>query len=169
MQFWNRRQAILGAIAVGLAACAPSKFRRYNGPEVTRVEIHKGARKMYLLHNDKVLKQYDVGLGAAPVGHKQFEGDSKTPEGLYYIDRRNPNSNFHLSVGISYPNPADRAFARAQGKSPGGDIFIHGQAGKHMGRGRGRDWTDGCIAVTDREIEDIYAMVRLGTPVAIYP
>ncbi len=169
MQLWNRRWVMLGALAAGLAACAPSKFRRYSGPEVTRVEIHTGARKMYLLHNDKVLKHYDIGLGAAPVGHKQFEGDSKTPEGMYYVDRRNPNSSFHLSLGLSYPNPADRAFARAQGKSPGGDIFIHGQDGKHTLRGRGRDWTDGCIAVTDREIEDIYGMVKLGTPVAIYP
>jgi len=165
---WTRRGTLFGLIAAGLSACAPSKFRRYDGPEVTRIEVHKSARKMYLLNDKKVLKKYDIGLGAAPVGHKQFEGDGKTPEGVYYVDRRNPNSNFHLSVGISYPNPADRAFAQAQGKSPGGDIFIHGQAGKHTLRGRGRDWTDGCIAVTDREIEDVYAMVKLGTPVAIY-
>lgn len=166
---WMIRLGMLVVLAVGLASCAPSKFRSYNGPEVTRIEVHKAARKMYLLHHDKVLKSYDIGLGANPEGHKQFEGDSKTPEGLYYIDRRNPNSNFHLSLGISYPNPQDRAFAQAQGKSPGGDIFIHGRAGKHTLRGRGQDWTDGCIAVTDREIEDIYAMVRIGTPIAIYP
>lgn len=166
---WVIRLGLMVMLAVGLVSCAPSKFRTYNGPEVTRVEIHKSARKMYLLHNQTVLKTYDVGLGANPVGHKQFEGDSKTPEGLYYIDRRNPNSNYHLSLGISYPNDADRAFARSQGKSPGGDIFIHGRDGKHTLRGRGRDWTDGCIAVTDREMEDIYAMVRPGTPVMIYP
>jgi len=156
-------------VVVGLASCAPSKFRTYNGPEVTRVEVHKAKRKMYLVHHDKVLRQFDIGLGFNPVGHKQVEGDSRTPEGVYYIDRRNPNSNFHLSLGISYPNADDRARARAIGKSPGGDIFIHGRAGKHTLRNRGRDWTDGCIAVTDREMEDIYAMVRDGTPIRINP
>lgn len=166
---WMIRLGVLVLLAVGLVSCAPSKFRTYDGPEVTRVEIHKSQRKMYLLHHGQVLKTYGVGLGSNPVGHKQFEGDAKTPEGVYYIDRRNPNSAFHLSLGISYPNDADRAFARAQGKSPGGDIFIHGRAGKHTLRGRGRDWTDGCIAVTDREMEDIYAMVRQGTPIAIFP
>ncbi len=165
---WVIRLGVMVMLAVGLMSCS-SKFRTYNGPEVTRVEIHKPERKMYLLHHKTVLKTYGVGLGSNPVGHKQFEGDSKTPEGQYYIDRRNPNSNFHLSLGISYPNDADRAFARSQGKSPGGDIFIHGRDGKHTLRGRGRDWTDGCIAVTDREMEDIYAMVRAGTPVVIYP
>jgi murein L,D-transpeptidase YafK len=156
-------------VVVGLASCAPSKFRTYDGPEVTRVEVHKAKRKMYLVHHDKVLRQFDIALGFSPVGHKQIEGDSRTPEGVYYIDRRNPNSNFHLSLGISYPNADDRARARAIGKSPGGDIFIHGRAGKHKLRNRGRDWTDGCIAVTDREMEDIYAMVKVGTPIVIYP
>lgn len=166
---WIFRLGVMVVLAVGLVSCAPSKFRRYNGPEVTRVEVHKAARQMYLLHHDRVLKAYEIGLGANPEGHKQFEGDSRTPEGVYYIDRRNPNSNFHLSIGISYPNPADREFAKAQGKSPGGDIFIHGRDGKHNNRGRGKDWTDGCIAVTDREMEDIYAMVRIGTPIYIFP
>ena len=156
-------------LALGLAACSSSKFKAYNGPEITKIEVHKSARKMYLLHNSKVVKQYDIALGQAPAGHKQFEGDQKTPEGLYYIDRRNPNSNFHLSVGLSYPNVADRAYARSRGKSPGGDIFIHGRANKHKQRGLGWDWTDGCIAVTDEEIEEIYAMVKIGTPIAVFP
>jgi murein L,D-transpeptidase YafK len=169
MQVRDRRWVLGGVVALALTACAPSKFRRYDGPEVTRIEIHKGRRKMYLLHHKTVLKEHRVGLGANPVGHKQYEGDSRTPEGVYYIDRKNPNSNFHLSLGISYPNAEDRARAAAMGKSPGGDIFIHGRAGKHTLRNRGRDWTDGCIAVTDREMEDVYAMVRIGTPVYIYP
>lgn len=155
--------------AFGLVACgAPSKFKRYYGPEVTRVEVHKAARRMYLFHHDDVLKSYRVGLGFAPAGHKAFEGDGRTPEGAYVIDRRNPNSRFHLSIGISYPNEQDIAVARAAGRSPGGDIFIHGQAGRHLARNRW-DWTDGCIAVTDKEMEDIYAMVRDGTPIFIYP
>ena len=90
---------ILGGTAlVGLTACT-SKFKRYDGPEVTSVVVNKGARNMYLLHHDKVLEDYPIRLGFAPEGHKQVEGDGKTPEGLYYIDRRNPNSQFHLSLG----------------------------------------------------------------------
>lgn len=166
---WTRRGTLFGLIAAGLSACAPSKFRRYDGPEVTRIEVHKSARKMYLLNDKKVLKKYDIGLGAAPVGHKQFEGDGKTPEGVYYVDRRNPNSNFHLSVGISYPNPADRAFAQAQGKSPGGDIFIHGQPNVlPFGRVPG-DWTDGCVALSNTEMEELWVAIPDGTPIEIRP
>ncbi|MGB8814233.1 MAG: L,D-transpeptidase family protein, partial [Paracoccaceae bacterium] len=127
----------------------------------------KGARKLYLLHNADVLEAYDVALGFAPVGHKQFEGDGKTPEGTYFISHKNPRSNYHLSVGISYPNDADRAFAQAVGQPPGGDIFIHGRSywkGKNKG-----DWTFGCIAVRDREIEVIYSMVKPATPIHILP
>ncbi|MBP0483284.1 L,D-transpeptidase family protein [Sagittula salina] len=151
-----------------LTACGQSKFYNYRGPEVTQVVINKSDRRMYLLHNEEVLKAYDVGLGFAPVGHKQVEGDGRTPEGIYYIDRRNPNSAFHLSVGLSYPNPQDRAFASTMGKSPGGDIFIHGQ-GQTYKKGAPRDWTAGCIAVTDKQIRDVYSMVREGTPVVINP
>lgn len=150
-----------------VAGCA-SKFKTYYGPEVTRVLVYKGERKMYLLHHDEVLKAYNIDLGFAPEGHKQFEGDGRTPEGEYRIDRRNPNSAFHLSIGISYPNAEDIARARAAGKSPGGDIFIHGRPNKKK-RGHGPDWTAGCISVKDREMEDIYAMVRDGTPISIYP
>ncbi|NEX48062.1 L,D-transpeptidase family protein [Pseudotabrizicola algicola] len=154
-------------VALGLAACGnQSKFKTYNGPEVTSVQVHKGARKMYLLHHERVLKTYDIALGFNPVGHKQFEGDGRTPEGTYIIDRRNPNSEFHLSIGISYPNQADREYARNLGKSPGGDIFIHGGPKKKVSR---RDWTAGCIAVTDKEMERIYAMVKNGTPIHILP
>jgi len=157
-------------IILGLVACGPGrdpKFRSYSGPEVTKVVVRKGARKMQLFHNDRVLKTYEVALGFAPDGHKQFEGDGKTPEGAYRIDRRNPNSRFHLSLGISYPNEADIAYAQSQGKEPGGEIFIHGKTG-YRGKNLG-DWTWGCIAVPDRKMEDIYAMVRDGTPVFIYP
>ncbi|GGH55234.1 L,D-transpeptidase family protein [Frigidibacter albus] len=161
------RTLLLLAGLATLAACGDSKFKTYNGPEVTQVYVNKTDRKMYLLHHTKVLESYDIALGFAPQGHKQFEGDGRTPEGVYYIDRRNPNSAYHLSVGISYPNPYDREAARAVGKSPGGDIFIHGQAGKS--KGMPPDWTAGCIAVKDKEIEDIYAMLRDGTPIIIAP
>ncbi len=122
---------------------------------------------MYLLHHEKVLKSYRVGLGFAPAGHKRFEGDGRTPEGTYIIDRRNPNSEFHLSIGVSYPNEADRAYASSKGRDPGGDIFIHGRPWKN--RKGGQDWTAGCIAVTNKEVEEIYAMVRDGTPITINP
>jgi murein L,D-transpeptidase YafK len=113
-----------------------------------------------------VLRSYDIALGFAPEGHKQFEGDGKTPEGAYYITHKNPDSRFHLSLGISYPNEADIAFSEAQGKDPGGEIFIHGGP---KGPVRNRDWTWGCVAVSDREMEMIYAMVNPGTPIYILP
>ena len=157
--------ALIGAVA--LSGCS-SKFKTYNGPEVTHVLVNKGARRMYLLHHNQVLKAYDIDLGFAPEGHKQFQGDGKTPEGRYVIDRRNPTSDFHLSIGLDYPNMRDRAYALAQGKTPGGDIFIHGRPNTKK-KGNGPDWTAGCISVKDREIEDIYAMVKNGTPITITP
>jgi murein L,D-transpeptidase YafK len=162
----TRRTALLGGLALGLAGCS-SKFRTYEGPEVTRLQMFKGDRNLFLFDNTSVLKAYRIDLGFAPEGPKRFEGDGKTPEGAYTVDRRNPDSLFHLSIGISYPNEADIAFAAAQGREPGGDIFIHG--GPRPGIDAIKpDWTAGCIAVSDREIEDIYAMVRDGTPIDIF-
>lgn len=163
MQFF--RIFLVLFLVIGLSACG-SKFKRYNGPEVTLVQIDKTNRKMYLFHNSKMLKEYDMGLGFAPVGHKQFEGDGRTPEGQYFITHRNPNSQYHLSLGISYPNDVDRAFAEEVGKPTGGDIFIHGASKQ---KARRRDWTAGCVAVSNKEIEQIYAMVNPGTPVIILP
>jgi len=114
-----------------------------------------------------VLKAYAIDLGFQPRGAKRVEGDGKTPEGSYVIDRRNPKSRYHLSLGISYPNAADIARARALGRSPGGDIFIHGSGGRPDGRGA--DWTYGCIAVSDRDMAEIYSMVRVGTRIDINP
>lgn len=160
------RRFTLLAGAAALAGCAQdSKFKTYRGPEVTRVIVNKGEREMFLLHHRKVLKRYRVDLGFAPEGHKRFEGDGRTPEGEYLIDRRNPNSSFHLSLGISYPNEADIAFAEKHGKSPGGDIFIHGEATALAFLGP--DWTAGCISVRNPEMEDVYAMVRDGTPITL--
>ena len=160
--------AILAAALV-LSACAtPTKFRTYDGPEVTQILIDKSDRKMWLLNKDTVLRTFDIDLGFNPVGHKVFEGDGRTPEGNYTIDRRNPNSAFYLSIGISYPNDQDRAKAAALGKSPGGDIFIHGGPRLFADKNKA-DWTAGCILVTDREMEDIYAMVKNGTSIYIRP
>ena len=161
----TRRFALLGVVASFLAGCA-SKFRSYNGPEVTRILVLKEQRKMYLLNGRKALRSYNVDLGFAPVGDKKEYGDGKTPEGHYIIDRRNPNSRFHLSLGINYPNERDIAEAKAAGVDPGGDIFIHGQ-GTMFSRLQ-PDWTWGCISVTNDEMEEVYAMVKDGTVISIY-
>ncbi|MCH2076694.1 MAG: L,D-transpeptidase family protein [Rhodobacteraceae bacterium] len=155
---------LLGATFV-LSGCA-SKFRSYNGPEVTHIVAYKDARRMFLMHEGEILTTFDFELGFAPTGDKEISGDGRTPEGRYFIDRKNPNSQFHLSLGISYPNAADRAYAAALGESPGGDIFIHGTPRRFRGTD---DWTWGCLAVTDREMEEIYAMVEVGTPIMILP
>lgn len=156
--------AALLLCALVLPSC--SKFIDYTGPEVTRVEVHKSSRQMTLWHHGEVLETFEVELGFAPVGHKFEEGDGRTPEGEYIIDRRNPNSAYYLSIGIDYPNPADIAAAEAAGVDPGGDIFIHGTPRAFS---RKDDWTAGCIAVTDREMRRIYAMVQDGTPITIRP
>ena len=163
------RILLLVGLAFGVAACGggDKKFRTYRGPSVTTIQVHKADRKMYLLHQDKVLKEYDIGLGFAPVGHKQFEGDGKTPEGAYYITHHNPKSRYHLSVGVSYPDVNDRAYAASQGKLPGGDIMIHGRS-NYKGTNKG-DWTAGCIAVTDKEMEEVYSMLQQYTPIYILP
>ena len=157
---------------LALAACSSSsdsvgKFRTYHGPPVTEVRVYKAERLMELWHNDQLLRTFTVELGGEPYGHKTTRGDRRTPEGLYYIDRRNSESRFHLSLGISYPNAADIAQATRRGVSPGGDIFIHGR-GPWFQFAQG-DWTEGCIAVSDYEIEEIYAMVRDRTPIVILP
>jgi murein L,D-transpeptidase YafK len=157
--------AAIVASAIFLAGCGDRHYV-YDGPEVTRILVYKDSRKMYLMHHNQPLKVVDIDLGFAPEGHKEREGDGRTPVGDYYIDRRNPESAYHLSLGISYPNAEDMARAQAMGVSPGGDIFIHGQPnGKRVRRD---DWTAGCIAVSNREMRKIYAMVRTGTPISIY-
>ena len=162
----TRRTVVLGALGAALAACTPSKFRSYNGPEVTRIDVFKDARLLRLMHNEQQLLGAEFELGFQPVGHKEVEGDGKTPIGKYIIDRKNPNSRYHLSIGISYPDNEDRARAWARGMSPGGDIFIHGTPKEYVGQD---DWTWGCIAVDNLIMEEIYAMVNVGTPIWLYP
>jgi murein L,D-transpeptidase YafK len=120
---------------------------------------------MQLIHNRTLLKAYRFELGFDPRGHKGQEGDGRTPEGAYRINRKNPNSRFHLSLGISYPNSTDVAAARARGVNPGGDIFIHGTPQPWVGQ---PDWTWGCIAVTNTEMDEIFAMVNVGTKIYLY-
>jgi murein L,D-transpeptidase YafK len=142
------------------------------GTKVDKVLILKSARKLQLLSADKVVKEYLVALGNSPRGAKERQGDGKTPEGTYVIDYRNKNSQFHRSLHVSYPNAADKARARKLGVSPGGDIFIHGLMNGYGWIGaahRNKDWTLGCIAVTNEEIEEIWKLVADGTLVEIRP
>lgn len=162
-------RAILVTLAfLGLGGCLFSSGPApYSGPAVTLIEVHKADRKMYFLAGDQVVRTYDIQLGGNPVGPKQYEGDLKTPEGSYRITHHNPRSAYHLSLGISYPNAAQVAHAKSVGKEPGGDIFIHGQPNR-KGAQDG-DWTAGCIAVTNREIEEIYRIIKPGTQINIFP
>jgi murein L,D-transpeptidase YafK len=137
-----------------------------------RIEVRKSERTMTLLRNKKVLKTYKVALSTVPVGAKEREGDHKVPEGLYVVDAKNVHSKFHLALHISYPNAADRERARKLGVKPGGDIEIHGLGPNIAWVGslhRQIDWTNGCIAVTNSEIEEIWPLVQVGTTVEILP
>lgn len=167
---------IILVLASVLGACSAPKPESYISrsyksideiPKVTKVQIKKGEKKLYLFHNDEIVRAYDVDLGFAPSGHKTQQGDGRTPEGLYHIDRRNPKSKFYRSIGISYPNAQDKAQANKRGVSPGGDIFIHGEA--QFARRSGFNWTEGCIAMPDRKMDEIWALVNVGTPILITP
>ncbi len=153
-------------VPAGCSAVEPAPL------EADFVLVDKSDRTLTLLRDGEVLRQYTgLQFGDEPRGHKQFEGDERTPEGQYVIDTRNPHSRYHLSLRISYPNEADRAYAARRGRSPGGDIFIHGQPNGLRGAEDGGrvsgDWTDGCIALTNAEIAEIWAVVPDGTPIEI--
>ena len=137
-----------------------------------KVLIEKKERRLTLLSKGEVIKSYKIALGGNPVGPKERQGDNKTPEGTYFIDSRNRNSDYHLSLHISYPNEKDKMRAKELGVSPGGDIMIHGIKNGLAWVGAshaGIDWTKGCIAVTDQEMEEIYKLVPNGTIVEIRP
>lgn len=164
----SARPVVVSIALIALYA-APSL---YSLPRVDRIVVHKSARTMELMHSGQVITTYKIALGGNPVGAKTRQGDHRTPEGIYVIDRRNEHSEYHRSLHISYPNAADRERARKLGVPPGGDIFIHGLPNGYGFVGaahRARDWTDGCIAVTDQEIEEIWKLVDNGTPVEIRP
>lgn len=138
--------------------------------QIDRIVIEKSARRLTVYRDDLPLKSYRVALGFAPEGDKTRQGDGRTPEGVFKIDRRNPQSRFHLSLGLDYPQPDDRARAQAGGYSPGGDIFIHGQPnGYEAVPTLGYDWTAGCIAVSNAEIEELWRATPVGTEVEIRP
>lgn len=137
-----------------------------------RVLVDKSARQLFLLWRGDVVRSYPISLGEQPTGHKRQEGDQRTPEGRYRLDWRNAQSSFYKSIHISYPNVQDRARAERLGIDPGGEIVIHGLPNRDRGLDalyRGRDWTDGCIAVLDEQMDEIWLAVRDGTPIEILP
>ena len=132
------------------------------------VVVWKKKRVLALYRNSNMIKAYRIRLGFNPKGQKQKEGDGKTPEGKYYITHKNPNSKFYLSLGINFPNQFDKKRALNKGLNPGSDIFIHGLGKKNVLLHYLFDWTEGCIAVTNKEIEEIYGLVEPGTVLYIY-
>jgi murein L,D-transpeptidase YafK len=167
MMNWRRRTLIAAlALLAGAAQAAPPLAY----PEVDHILVAKAARTMTLFGVDGSVSVIDdVQLGGAPVGPKHFEGDQRTPEGRFTIDYGNPNSAYHLALHISYPRASDTAYAQAQGRRAGGLIMIHGQPNDWpAGRVPG-DWTDGCIALSDEQIEALWAAVPDGTPIEIVP
>jgi murein L,D-transpeptidase YafK len=151
--------ACLPAWARTPPAMAPAAAR------ADRILVDKSERRMRLLRNGVIIRTYSILLGDAPSGPKRQQGDERTPEGDYRISGRNPNSRFHLSLRVSYPDEADRKRARLRGVDPGGDIMIHGGTPP----GYRRDWTDGCIALTNEQIEEVWSLVPNGIPIRIDP
>lgn len=166
------RWLLAGLLAVPVAVFAQSRASRPWPPvllaatqQADAIRVHKAQRRMELLRQGRVIAAYRIALGDAPAGHKQRQGDERTPEGDYRITYRNGRSRYHLSLRISYPNDADLRQARLRGVDPGGDIMIHGATPP----GYAGDWTDGCMAVTNTEMEAIWQRVPVGTPIRIDP
>lgn len=134
------------------------------------IEVDKSKRRMYLIDNDQVIKEFRIALGKRPQGHKVYEGDQRTPEGRYYLDFVMDSSDFYRSIHISYPNPNDVAYADKLNVNPGGNIKIHGlkngetRPAKYI---QSFDWTDGCIAITNQEMDELLKLVKIGTPIEI--
>jgi murein L,D-transpeptidase YafK len=154
--------AVLGATSLARAEALPT---------ATRVVVYKSERRMELLRGSEVLRSYKVSLGLVPQGHKERVGDFRTPEGRYYLTRRNPRSEFFLSIQVSYPGPQDLKSARANGRDPGGSIMIHGLPNqlKREPNYYSRDWTDGCIAVSNSDMLEIWLLTNSNTPIDILP
>ena len=139
---------------------------------VDLVQVIKSKRQMFLIEQGKIIKQFTIALGANPIGHKQQEGDERTPEGRYILDYRNPNSGYFKSLHVSYPNKQDLARAKAKGVDAGGMIMIHGQRngfGWAASLTQRRDWTNGCMALSNEDMQVVWDLVQVGTPIEILP
>ncbi|WP_415920685.1 L,D-transpeptidase family protein [Tateyamaria sp. SN6-1] len=177
----KRALIVLLGLALGLVAYSQLARHMAHGTpppmaaaqdQADAVIVDKAARRMQLMRGTQMLAEYPISLGGAPAGHKTREGDERTPEGTYLIDWRNGRSIAHLSLHISYPNAADRSAAEARGEDPGGNIMIHGILNGWGWVGalhRSWDWTNGCIAVTNAEMREIWSLVPNGTPITILP
>jgi murein L,D-transpeptidase YafK len=155
-----------------LTGCVTSQSNSFlstkSESEITHLHVDKSQRKLRVFSNKKVLKEIPIQLGFNPNGDKIMQGDGRTPEGIYRIDRKNPKSQFYLSLGISYPNQKDIQEARKRGVNPGGDIFIHGQPNEYpKGKIKPGDWTAGCVAVADSIMRVLFEKVKIGTPIVI--
>jgi murein L,D-transpeptidase YafK len=161
----------IALLTMGSLAIASASFASQLD-QADRVLVVKSERKLHLLKAGRVLRTFDVSLGLVPQGHKQREGDFRTPEGVYYLETKNSSSDYFLSIKVSYPNAQDRARARELGVEPGGQIMIHGLPNEpkyQESRYRGWDWTDGCIAVSNSDMIDIWLMTGPSTPIEIRP
>jgi len=147
--------------------------KKLNGKlEIDKILVLKGKHEMQLIGNNEIIKSYPIAIGREPEGAKHFEGDDKTPEGKYFIESKNPNSGYYLNLGISYPAQKDIAFAKKIGRKPGGLIKIHGLKNGlgFLGKfHRWKDWTHGCIALTNHEMDELYHHIKIGTPIEIRP
>jgi len=163
---------ILTITVIGFFAYSQADKPLDKSVAIDKIIVEKGKRKLNLYSNDKLIKTYSISLGRNPKGDKEFEGDKKTPEGQYFINDKNPNSGYYKNLGISYPNNQDIEKADKLGKNPGGQIKIHG-----LKKGLGwigkthllMDWTAGCIGLTNNEIDDLYEVIKIGTPIEIKP
>jgi murein L,D-transpeptidase YafK len=171
----RRRRDLLRVCGAGLLAVAPWVAAHATPAEaaIDGVKVEKAARKLHLLSQGQVVKTFSMVLGGNPTGHKQQEGDRRTPEGRYVLDYKKENSSFYKAIRISYPNAADRASARRRGVNPGSAIMVHGQPNA-LGRSPSAlalpyDWTDGCVALSNRDMEEVWRRVKRGTPIDILP
>jgi len=149
-----------------------ARVRDADLPIATHVVVHKAERRLEIFQGDDPLREFRIALGGDPLGHKQFEGDSRTPEGRYMLGARNPRSEFFLSMHVSYPNTADTARARKLGRRPGGLIMVHGQPNvpsRSPSYYENEDWTDGCIALTNADMMEFWLLVPSNTPIDIRP
>jgi murein L,D-transpeptidase YafK len=174
MRLWKIKKLAVFALftfaAFSVQALSPNDNPLPSASMIDKVLVLKGARKLLLIKGNEVLKTYTISLGGNPVGFKIREGDHKTPEGSYVLDRHNAHSFYHRSIHISYPNAEDVARARKLGVPTGGDLFIHGLPNDYDGPSQQLgDWTEGCIAVTNAEIDEIWRVVADGTPIEIKP
>ncbi len=163
---------VVALAALGTGGALADRLAEGGVEYADKVVVKKSERKLYLMQADRILASYDIALGFNPVGHKEREGDFRTPEGRYLLDERNPASDFFMSIHVSYPNPEDRRRARSRGVDPGGAIMIHGlptAMDKPASHYEGWDWTNGCIAVSNTAMVDIWLTTPADTPIEILP